>query len=84
MLCSILILITLPLLHYQSIKGLAFYGPVKFFFWSFVVCFCFLTLAGSWVVEPPFVRVSRCLTFFYFSFFPALSLLRWFWDFLLS
>jgi len=83
MLCSILILITLPLLHYQSIKGLVYYGPVKFLFWSFVACFCLLTLAGSWVVEPPFICVSRGLTFFYFLFFALLSLLRWLWDFLL-
>merc|ERR1712212_526702 len=76
MLFSILILLSLPLLHYQSMKGLVFYGPVKSLFWSFVACFCLLTLAGSWVVEPPFIFVTRCLTVFYFLFFPLLSLLR--------
>jgi len=80
MLCSMLILFSLPLTHKQSMKGLAFYGPVKFLFWLFVTDFCLLTVSGTWPVVEPFIRVSCFLTVSYFSFFFVLGPSRYFWD----
>jgi len=80
MLSSMLILFSLPLTHIQSMKGLAFYGPVKFLFWVFVTDFFILTISGTWPVVLPFIRVSSYLTFIYFRFFFVLGPSRYFWD----
>jgi len=80
MLCSLIILFSLPLTHTQSMKGLAFYGPVKFLFWVFVTDFILLTVSGSWPVVDPFIRVCCYLTFVYFRFFFVLGPSRYFWD----
>merc|ERR1712183_1219629 len=45
---SILCLATLRFTHFQLMKGLSFYGPVKGWFWGFVTVFIMLTQAGSW------------------------------------
>jgi len=80
MLSSMLILFSLPLTHTQSMKGLAFYGPVKFLFWLFVSDFLLLTVSGSWPVFEPFIRVSCFLTIVYFRFFLVLGPSRYFWE----
>merc|ERR1712212_214652 len=80
MLSSMLILFSLPLTHIQSMKGLAFYGPVKFLFWVFVSDFLLLTLSGTWPVVVPFIGVSCILTSVYFRFFFVLGPSRYFWD----
>ena len=77
---SIVILVLLPVSHYQSIKGLTFYGPVKFIFWMHVVCFLLLTAGGSWPVEAPYLYLSRALSLLYFSFYALIGLYRWLWD----
>jgi len=82
--CSILILVVLPFTHFQSMKGLSYYGFVKLFFWVFCVTCFLLTLAGAWPAEVPFTILSRVLSFSYFSFFFLLVPLRIFWDFLLQ
>jgi len=79
-LSSLLILFSLPLTHTQSMKGLAFYGPVKFLFWVFVSNFFLLTISGTWPVFEPFIRVSCLLTGIYFRFFFVLGPSRYFWD----
>ena len=81
---SILILILLSLTHFQSIKGLVYYGPVKAIFWLHVVVFLLLTAGGSWPVETPFLNLTRFLSIWYFSFFVLLGLYRWFWDKILA
>jgi len=78
--CSILILIILPLTHYQSIKGLVYYGPVKALFWLHVVTFVLLTLGGSWPVEAPYDILSSLFSVLYFSFYFLLGFYRWVWD----
>jgi len=80
MLSSMLILFSLPLTHSQSMKGLAFYGPVKFLFWVFVSNFFVLTISGTWPVVIPYISVSCYLTFIYFRFFFVLGPSRYFWD----
>lgn len=81
---SLLILLALPFIHINSIKGNAFYPPSKVFFWLFVVAFAILTLGGAWPVEDPYVLVRRCFSAFYFFYFLGLTPLRHVWDSLLS
>lgn len=73
---SILILLVLPGLHTQIIKGLSYYGPIKGYFWSHVVVFSLLTAGGHWPIEAPFLLLTRQLTACYFLFYFALGLLR--------
>jgi len=73
---SILILMILSITHFQSMKGLAYYGPVKTMFWSHVVTFLLLTAGGTWPVEAPFLLLTRILSLLYFSFYALLGLYR--------
>jgi len=81
---SILILMILTITHFQAIKGLVYYGPVKALFWGHVVVFLLLTAGGSWPVEAPFLTLSRILSVLYFSFYALLGLYRFLWDLALS
>lgn len=80
---SILVLLTLSHTHFQAMKGLSFYGPVKGYFWRHVTVFILLTVGGSWPVSLPFTRVILCLSFLYFVFYFLIFLFRHFWDGLL-
>jgi len=44
---SLLILLALPFLHINSIKGNSFYPASKSLFWLFVLTFAILTLGGA-------------------------------------
>ena len=77
---SIIILALLPFTHSQSMKGLTFYGPVKFLFWVHVVRFSLLTVGGSWPVDAPFLYLTRSLSVLYFSFYLLLGFYRSLWD----
>jgi len=81
---SILILMILTITHFQAIKGLVYYGPVKALFWWHVVVFLLLTAGGSWPVEAPYLTLSRILSVLYFSFYALLGLYRSLWDLALS
>jgi len=80
LLVSILILGTLPFTHFQAIKGLCFYGPVKSLFWGFVTTFILLTLSGSWPTVPPYSFLTIVLSCCYFSFYFVLGVSCLFWD----
>lgn len=84
LLVSVLILILLSLTHSQLMKGLRFYGPVKFIFWLHVVRFSLLTLGGSWPVDTPYLELTRVVSLHYFSFYFFLGFWRHLWDSLLS
>lgn len=77
---SILVLLSFPFTHFCLSKSLSTYGPVKGLFWSQVVVFGLLTLAGFWPVSDPFLFVSRCFAVYYFSFFILFPLSRVAWD----
>jgi len=77
---SIFILMLLSVTHFQSMKGLTFYGPVKAAFWLHVTVFLILTAGGSWPVEDPYTFLSRSLSLLYFSFYALIGLYRWLWD----
>jgi len=81
---SILILSILPLCHFQAIKGLRFYGPVKFIFFLHVCVFVLLSLAGAWPVSEPYTFLTCFFTIIYFSFYFLLPLYREIWDRILS
>jgi len=81
---SILILMILTITHYQAIKGLVYYGPVKAMFWFHVVVFLLLTAGGSWPVEAPYLILTRILAVLYFRFYALLGLYRFLWDLALS
>lgn len=77
---SLLILLILPFIHSNSIKGNAFYPPAKVLFWLFVVTFCLLTLMGGCDVSDPFPLVRRRFSALYFFYFLGLTPLRTLWD----
>jgi len=81
---SLLILLVLPFIHINSIKGNSFYPASKVLFWLFVVSFAILTLGGAWPVEDPYVLVRQCFSTFYFFYFLGITPLRHLWDTVLS
>ena len=81
---SLLILLVLPFIHINSIKGNSFYPASKVLFWLFVISFAILTLGGAWPVEDPYVLVRRCFSTFYFFYFLGITPLRHVWDTVLS
>lgn len=81
---SILILLLLPLLSFQLMKGLAFYGPVKLFYWSLVVVFVLLTVAGGWPSVDPYLLLTRVLSVLYYSYFMTVGIMCKLWDLSLS
>ena len=81
---SLLILLVLPFIHINSIKGNSFYPASKVLFWLFVISFAILTLGGAWPVEDPYVLVSQCFSTFYFFYFLGITPLRHAWDTVLS
>lgn len=44
---AILVLASLPALHYNTIKGMRFYPMSKTFYWLFILSFFILTLGGA-------------------------------------
>lgn len=47
LLARLLVLLLIPFSFASSYKSFSFYGPLKSYFWCFVVCFSLLTLAGA-------------------------------------
>ena len=81
---SLIILILLPFIHVNAMKGNSFYPASKVLFWLFVISFAILTLAGAWPVEDPYVLVRQGFSFFYFFYFLVITPLRHMWDILLT
>lgn len=71
--CSLLILMTLPLINACRIKGRAFYPLAGFMFWSLVVVFGLITLMGIAPVEAPFTNIGLGATILYFILFCTIS-----------
>jgi ubiquinol-cytochrome c reductase cytochrome b subunit len=66
---SILILFLLPILGRFKSKSSKFLAVVQYCFWFFVGDIFLLGWLGACVVEQPYVIISQCATFFYFSYF---------------
>ena len=69
---SLVIVFTLPFFHTSYVKSCTFKPISKFFFWSFISNFLFLTWLGAKPVEDPYVFLSRVSSLFYFSYFMIL------------
>ena len=77
---SILMLILLPFLNNNTLKGSAFYPLSKALHWIFVMVFVILTLGGSWPVEEPYISSRRFFSMIYFCYFVVRQPLRIIWD----
>lgn len=66
------------------IKGLVFYGLVKFYFWVHVACFCLLTAGGYWPVAAPYSIVLYYRMIIFLSYYALVGYLCALWDELLS
>lgn len=70
----------LPLLPLSKMKSLSLYGPVKLFFWFFVINFLLLTSAGAWPIVLPYSSLTTLFSFFYFLYFLLNPMLKYAWD----
>lgn len=66
---SVLILLVIPFVHTNMLKGLIFRPIGKFFYWLFMFNFILLTWIGSKPVEDPYIFVGQLSSVFYFSYF---------------
>lgn len=66
---SLLMLLLLPFLNKNTLKGNVFYPLNKALHWTFVLSFILLTMGGSWPVDEPYVTTSRIFSFSFFSFY---------------
>ena len=77
---SILVLLIIPFIHTNKLKGLNFRPLGKLFYWLFMSNFIFLTWIGSMPVEEPFIFLGQISSIFYFTYFllliPGLGLLE--------
>lgn len=71
--CSLLILLTLPLINDCRIKGSAFYPLAGSMFWTLVVVFGLITLIGIAPVEAPFTYIGMGATLLYFFLFSTIT-----------
>merc|ERR1712212_838556 len=77
--CSVCAPLLLPLLPLSQMKSLSFYGPVKLFFWFFVINFFLLTSAGAWPIVLPYSSLTSLFSVFYFPYFFFIPLLKYAW-----
>lgn len=75
LLFSLLILIILPFLNLNPIKGSRFNPTKVLFFWFHVGSFLILTKLGAIPVEQPFIFISMIYTILYFIFYFIFPLL---------
>nr|YP_010489377.1 cytochrome b [Pseudocuneopsis sichuanensis]UWM10791.1 cytochrome b [Pseudocuneopsis sichuanensis] len=83
LLMSILILIFMPMLHYNTMRSNSFYPSSQILFWLFLGVFIVLTWIGKQPVEDPFIWIGQTFSALYFGFFMISPLLSKAWDFLL-
>lgn len=73
---AVLVLGSLPGLHFSTMKRISHYPISKTFYWLFVLSFIILTLGGAWPVEEPYVGVSQFFSALYFSYFGLCTFFR--------
>nr|QTA71733.1 cytochrome b [Rectidens sumatrensis] len=77
---SILVLLTMPILHTNKMRGLTFYPLSQPFFWTLVTTFLLLTWLGYMPTEPPLTNLSQVATLSYFFLCMTLPLSGFLWD----
>jgi len=69
MIASILILLMLPMLDRNYLRGVQFKPLGKLLFWCFIANFLILMWLGSQHVEEPYITLGQISTFLYFAYF---------------
>nr|YP_026051.1 cytochrome b [Xibalbanus tulumensis]AAS00892.1 apocytochrome b [Xibalbanus tulumensis] len=77
---SVLILMSMPLLHSSKFKPMTFYPPNQILFWSFMSISFLLTWIGARTVEEPYIITGQILTAMYFMFFMMSPMIMMMWD----
>ena len=66
---SLLVLYTMPFLHYNKLRSLSFRPAGKLCYWVFMSNFLLLTWIGAQPVEDPYILIGQISTVVYFSYF---------------
>nr|YP_009130407.1 cytochrome b [Anemina euscaphys]AJW76287.1 cytochrome b [Anemina euscaphys] len=83
LLMSILMLIFMPMLHYNTMRSNSFYPVSQILFWLFLGIFLILTWIGKQPVEDPFIWIGQTFSTLYFLYFLLSPVFSKIWDFFL-
>nr|YP_011010710.1 cytochrome b [Lepidodesma aligera]WPW47600.1 cytochrome b [Lepidodesma aligera] len=83
LLMSILILMFMPMLHYNTMRSNSFYPMSQILFWLLLGIFIVLTWIGKQPVEDPFIWIGQTFSALYFMYFFLSPMFSKMWDLLL-
>lgn len=80
LLSAVLSPLLLLILPFSMMKSLSYYGPVKLYFWFFVINFLLLTQAGSWPIVLPYSFLTTLFSVNFFLYYFLNPMLKYAWD----